>query len=357
MCIASYWLSDISWVLSGYAIRRAGELNLDAAFKSVIAENNAEAVDCVRLWYSMFVCDEHLCILYSRPAMISCDNAAIRGWEDFLRSPATNESDRRLVSQVALLVIMSNVRDLFGLDYTQPIPRAFTSQITSFSRQLDSWINTWSLGPNEFIGDFPAKGALLHYHFAKLQLYSHCFRGLTDNVIPSHLRDGALAAVGAASTIVELLVSDVDLAAGLRGIPSYLHSMIAFACVFLLKIATKFGNEYCHTSYVIDLTAKFIQQLNMTPVGRWHLAKLMIPGLEKMVHMLVAHTPKSTDLTLQDHAAFGNSDPTQLNGQQQNMFPQLQMNNFMDMSTSIGNPFLQFDSANLGLDYSAFGLS
>lgn len=208
-----------------------------------------------------------------------------------------------------------------------------------------------------YIGDFPAKGVQLHYHFARLQLYSHCFRGLTNASVPVHFRDGAAAAIGAASSIIELLLNDQDLAAGLRGIPAYLHSMTAFACVFLLKIATKFDNEYCETAYVTDLTARFVTQLRATPVGKVHLCRLMADGLEKMVRLLVASTPRSVDATLLN-AELSNTDVLpDLNAMQSTgnlHFDGFQTDGFMDMAT-LGNPFLQFDSANSGLDYSTFG--
>ena len=44
------------------------------------------------------------------------------------------------------------------------------------------------------IGGFPRKGALLHYHYAKLILYSHVFRGPRDTpTIPPHFLDSAVS--------------------------------------------------------------------------------------------------------------------------------------------------------------------
>lgn len=54
LCIGSYWLHDISWTLSGYAIRRATEVNLSSNFHRVLAENNEEAMDCMRIWYILY---------------------------------------------------------------------------------------------------------------------------------------------------------------------------------------------------------------------------------------------------------------------------------------------------------------
>jgi hypothetical protein len=143
MCIGSYWLHDLSWTLSGYAIRRATEINLSKSFNRVITENSEEAMDCLRIWYLLYICDHHLSILYGRPSLIR-EDASIGGWEELMKSLVFTESDKRLVSQMALLIIMSNVRELFGRDTGEPVPRAFMPQLVNFSRQIDQWMGYWS---------------------------------------------------------------------------------------------------------------------------------------------------------------------------------------------------------------------
>ena len=61
-----------------------------------------------------------------------------------MRSPAFSDSDKRMVSQIALLIIMSNIRNLFGQDNREPVPRAFASQLMAFSRQIDQWMGVWT---------------------------------------------------------------------------------------------------------------------------------------------------------------------------------------------------------------------
>ena len=143
MCIGSYWLHDISWTLSGYAIRRATEINLGANFNRVITENSEDAMDCVRIWYLLYICDHHLSILYGRPSLVR-EEASISEWQDLVSSLVFTESDKRLVSQMALLIIMSNIREMFGRDTGEPIPKAFGPQLTNFSRQIDQWMGYWS---------------------------------------------------------------------------------------------------------------------------------------------------------------------------------------------------------------------
>ncbi|TQN63754.1 Transcriptional activator of proteases prtT, partial [Colletotrichum shisoi] len=68
-CVASYWLSDVSWMLSGYAIRRAAECNLHNSYAGAIEEKSEEAADGARLWYTLNICDQHLATLYGRRAI------------------------------------------------------------------------------------------------------------------------------------------------------------------------------------------------------------------------------------------------------------------------------------------------
>ncbi|TDZ17668.1 Transcriptional activator of proteases prtT [Colletotrichum orbiculare MAFF 240422] len=289
MCVASYWLSDVSWMLSGYAIRRAAESNLHNSYARAVEERSEEAADGARLWYILNICDQHLATLYGRPAIVH-EDASMRQWERFLASPVSNEEDKRLASQVALLGIIGNIRELFGPDKGQPTPRAYVHQIAHFNKQLDHWIKHWSETlpeQSQHIGRFPRKGAMLHFHFAKLHLYSHVFRGLSgDNPIPHHFLDCAATAISVATSTVNFILTDPDVAAGVVGMPSYLHCMTAFASMFLIKVAVKYGGDLVEPHRVWDLTTSLVRHFRSLPAGRWHLANLMAPGLERMAATL-----------------------------------------------------------------------
>lgn len=142
LCVASYWLHD-NWMISGYAIRRAMEINLSSSYQRVLATGDENSMECIRLWYVLYICDRHLSILYGRPSIVR-DELSITGWEALMRTPAFTEADKRLVSQMALLIIMGNARELFGPDTGEAIPKAFAPQLTSFSRQIDHWMGFWS---------------------------------------------------------------------------------------------------------------------------------------------------------------------------------------------------------------------
>lgn len=386
LCIGSYWLSDVSWTLSGHAIRRATEVNLNANYYQVISESNAEeTADCLRLWYILYICDHHLSILYGRPSIIR-EDFSTEGWEAFLKSSVAREVDKRLISQVTLLTILSSVRELFGLDRGELVPRAFATHLTNFSRQIDQWMGTWStelqrklfelcrdnitndLGQNNFIGDFPAKGVVLHHHFAKLHLHSHVFRGrVGDTSIPPYFQENAVAAVSAATSIVESLLADPDLRESLIGIPHYLHTMTAFACVFLLKVASQFSGQYIEGSVVLDLTTRLVHQFRSTAVGKWHLVHLMADGLEKMAAKKIT-SPPAYPLTSSPNGSplagivypNGNTEHFIANGYQngnEELYGQMLSNRYADGDTTfVTTPFMNFDTGNLDLNYGGFGV-
>ncbi|PSN71783.1 hypothetical protein BS50DRAFT_484178 [Corynespora cassiicola Philippines] len=366
MCIAAYWLHDISWTMSGYAIRRATEVNLSNNYHRVLVENNEEAMDCMRIWYVLYICDHHLSILYGRPSIVR-EDASISGWEELMKSSVFTESDKRLVSQMALLIIMSNVRELFGPDTGEPVPRAFAPQLTNFSRQIDQWMGYWTtelLKLHQFIGEFPTKGVILHHHLAKLHLHSHVFRGLKGAPVPTYFQESAVAAVTAATSIVEMLLTDFDVREGLVGIPHYIHSMIAFACVFLLKVAAQHSGQYIEDAVVFDMTTKVVQQFRSTAVGKWHLVHLMADGLEKMAASKIKSPSAFPNPTLPNgvgqaglHYVHEPSTtmPPMSNGNGIYGPNVMSTNGFEDELHLGTTPFLHFDSGNIDFNFSGFG--
>lgn len=138
----------------------------------------------------------------------------------------------------------------------------------------------------ENFGTFPRKGVLFHFHFAKLYLYSHVFRGLGNSPIPPHFQECAHGAITAATSILDMLISDSDVKAALVGLPCYVQSMIGFACMFLAKMATIHGDSLLERDVVVDLISRLKVVYATTPVGKWHLVNLMANGLDKILVML-----------------------------------------------------------------------
>ncbi|KAI1042977.1 hypothetical protein LB505_009784 [Fusarium chuoi] len=229
-------------MLSGHAIRRAAEFDLHNSYDRAIEKASTEDAQCARIWYILCVCDQQLATQYGRPSIVQ-EDPSTQGATDFLHCAVSHEEDRRSIQR---------------------------------------WPG---------IGGFPRKGIILHYNFAQLYLYSHVFRGLSkDEHIPHYFLDCALNGITAATTIIDKFVNDPDVALGIVGMPSYVHSMTAFASMFLTKVATKY-HDLIERDKVYELIMGLVQQFRSQPAGKWHLANLMTGGLERMAQTLKLEMP------------------------------------------------------------------
>lgn len=55
LCIGAFWLADVNWKLSGYAVRIATERNLHQFYRKAVA-GSPEHKEQARLWYLLYVC-------------------------------------------------------------------------------------------------------------------------------------------------------------------------------------------------------------------------------------------------------------------------------------------------------------
>lgn len=302
LCVASYWLNDISWVLSGVACRRAAEFDIASHYNRLVAHNDEDSADFVRVWYLIYICDQHLSTLYARECS-SREDSAILGYESLLKLPRVTANDQRLASQMALLSMIHSIRELFGNDesISQMNSAVLLTQIKGFSRQLDQWVDQWRATfpeVQEGFGPFPRKGALFHYYFAKLYLYSHTFRGKNTAVLPPELSEPAHGAVAAATSILNMIISDEDVRAGLVGLPAYIQSMTGFACMILARLACTHGDsKLVETATVIDLISQLKEVYKATPVGKWHLVHLMPRGFDRVLATLQQHKPAEDEIS------------------------------------------------------------
>lgn len=92
-----------------------------------------------------------------------------------------------------------------------------------------------------------------------------------------------MVAAQAATQIFELLLTDGSLRDGLIGMPHYAHTMIAFASGFLLQLTAKYNNTFVDQSSVHALISRLVEQLRSMPTSDWHLVRLLVEGLEKMI--------------------------------------------------------------------------
>ncbi|KIW11693.1 hypothetical protein PV08_10995 [Exophiala spinifera] len=297
LCIAAFWLPDLSWKLSGHCVRMATELNLHQAFFKAFhspspPEDRDATLERARLWYLLYVLDHHFSIAYGRPP-VTTEMQAIRETEVLLSSPECTLSDRRVISQVALFRILSRAYDAFGLeagralgddDETLIIHARFLDDLARYREHFRAL-----LPMDEFVGGYSVIGLDLHYHFCSMLLNSLALRGrsmTSIGALPHRLRPLAFHAIESAHQILEIVLGEPDLRRALVGVPLYLHAMIAFAVVFLIKMSAIWDvigvstDAHARTKPLIE---GIIATLRECKAGNNHILYKMATGFQRLM--------------------------------------------------------------------------
>ncbi|KAJ5748084.1 uncharacterized protein N7511_009780 [Penicillium nucicola] len=301
LCIACFWVSDISWTISSLAIRRATELELHKSplmaleppktGGSLAAEvqQTKRLTDSVRLWYLLYICDQHLAILYGRPSVMREDEG-ISKWPLYLAVHPDSAIDIRILSQIALLQILRSVSETFGQDPKRRVPTFLKPQLVTFNQKIDQWALEWleKSQDHQVIGTYPSKAIMLHHHFSKLLISSHVFRGLgvdfNTDPFPPEFEDLASVAISSAKSVLELTANDADLIRAFVSIPHYYHTMIAFACSFLLKISKRYQSHIgLDVALVMDTVKPVIKLCLVTKCTSYHLVHWIGRGLQVLL--------------------------------------------------------------------------
>ena len=308
-CIGAFWLHDLSWTLisqgkpsfahlicpicgtntnTSLAVRISTQLSLHRTIYKALS-GDKEAYLSTRLYYLVYVCNHHFSIPYGRASMARTDES-ILACQRLLKTNHVGEDDARLISQVKLWSIATYVLDDFGFDVDRVVSSLLIPSLRRFNIQLETWRADWSesFGVNNHVGDYPRKGVGLHYHFAKLYLTSHAFRGVPvpnshhDYQLSPELEEFAQAAVQSAKAILRTIITDEEIQSHLNGLPLYFDTMIAFATVFLLKVATKFATTVrVDSSDILSLVedmAHVLKRVNLK-MHRKHLLVCIGDGL------------------------------------------------------------------------------
>lgn len=328
LCIAAFWQPYLSWKLSGLCVRMATELNLHHAFyeafhePSLTAETRKECLEKARLWYLLYVLDHMSSITFGRPACMS-EMRPIRDLEMLLTSEYCSSADRALIAQVQGLVALARAFDFFGLEPKREMAGDDASVLNHmrFTEDISSWSRRWL--DNHNAEDFGLRqGVQLHYHFSSLVLNSLVLRGRPlDKIsqLPGTLRPLALKAIEAAHEILQHFTSEPAYREQIARMPLYLHSMIAFAVVFLMKMSRRWheiGITVSASERTIPLIEEVVRILQGCNAGNNHMVFRMAKGFERMLRQLKAsdrssateHASPSWDglqYRQQQHAPYG----------------------------------------------------
>ncbi|KAJ6157309.1 hypothetical protein N7470_004901 [Penicillium chermesinum] len=219
VCIGAFWLADVSWKLSGYAVRIATERNLHQFYRKA-AQGSAEHQEQARLWYLLYTLEHHFSIAYGRPPIIH-EDASITQHNTFTRLPSVSQGDLRLHSQVDLFIILTRIYFAFGPDVDLEVSESEFPKIEQFDMELNDWKSAW----------LPRLVAF------SCAAYTHS--STSSRLMSSERRKLANLAIESAIATLQVVLDEKDMQRALVGVPLYLHSMITFAAVFLMKLAAK----------------------------------------------------------------------------------------------------------------------
>jgi hypothetical protein len=211
----------------------------------------------------------------------------------FLNSSFATEKDARLISQVEIWSTNGRVFDTFGVDPEMAISDKLLPQIRRLNIALDTWRADWSDRLcHTAATDNPLNVDIaLHFHFAKLYLCSHVFRGTQPETESHHssseMDEFANLAVYSASSILRLVITDEEIHSLLRNLPAYFDTMLAFAAVFLLKMTRK-----CPADLKIDkeeiwgLVEQLVTVLTHVTTGMYaqHLLYNITANIKSLLH-------------------------------------------------------------------------
>lgn len=152
------------------------------------------------------------------------------------------------------------------------------------------------------VGAYPYKAVYMHYHFSRLQLNSVALRtyhsSTSSRVMSPERRKRANIAIDSATATLQVVLDERDIQRALVGVPLYLHSMITFAAVFLLKIAAKSCSHGSHHSGQ--------GQHNSIAAASLHVDVGYVRVLVgRIVEMMVACSQRASERHLSHHIARG----------------------------------------------------
>lgn len=176
--------------------------------------------------------------------------------------------------------------------------------------------------------------------------------------------------MAAATSIVDSLLEDEIAQKGLTGVPHYFHGMVAFACMFLLKVATRHSEQlFVNVPKLEAKIGALSHQLKVTPVGKDHLIHKMADGLAKLAQMLRTKIHKTDETTkavllpidtdpaeIHKHAFGGRDSRYQQHCVGMDPFDSNSLA-FGDPNFGLGMPFFDFEGTNLGLEEALYAIA
>jgi hypothetical protein len=128
----------------------------------------------------------------------------------------------------------------------------------------------------------------MHWNFAKLQLNALALRGLSPrqaHLISDQRRDFANLAIAHACGTLSFILEDPSIRSGIQGLSLYLHTMVAYASIFLLRVQMRWrpARLNINMAVVLTLIERVAPVLSQVDASDRHLSHYVSNGLSKML--------------------------------------------------------------------------
>lgn len=155
-------------------------------------------------------------------------------------------------------------------------------------------------------------GVELHFHFASMMLNSLALRGRSlfnissTTTLPTSLRPLASHAISSAHQILLTVLEEPSIRDSMVGVPLYLHTMIAFAVVFLIKMSSRWtgiGVTIDAETKTKPLVEGVITLFRSCQAGKGHILYAMADGFERLLRRNMGKGENGTGYASMDAAA------------------------------------------------------
>ncbi|TXT04932.1 hypothetical protein VHUM_04015 [Vanrija humicola] len=243
MLILSVW-SQYSWLPCGHALRMGLDMNLHRALDKLVdsdeQRSETEERDLVvsaRIWLNCYLHEQLSSLGTGKPILLR-DDSSVRAARVLLTHPMVSETDASLVARVELVGLRVRI-----LDHLTPLHGKVDSDTIMFVRtvfgQMQDWYQEWYSIHRTRYDEDSVLVRLLEADLVYAQLWTVCvaLRGCQWDKLSDDQRELAFEAKDAALRCVQVFLHSKNLRSHLKYATHDQLATVAFAAVFLLKIA------------------------------------------------------------------------------------------------------------------------
>lgn len=196
-----------------------------------------------RLYFLTVLCDHHCSLIYGKPSMTH-EWRGLKNPATLMQSEYSTPHDLFLICQIELWSINRRVFETFGADIHSSAASRSVADIIRLDGAYTAWYDNWRTALSSQKDGSCAKVQHVlvdfYYHSGRLFLLSHVFRGRPSTFSPDQ---SSQAAFSCALSLVQCVIHWSEAAQWLHKLPSYFSTMIAFACVCLVRSSFQDGGD------------------------------------------------------------------------------------------------------------------